>query len=58
MEKELIRLFSIPVLITKYKLNFKTELNYINKKLKLIENGTNKNFRSVDSYLLKKKNIF
>ncbi len=55
MEKELIRLFSIPVLITKYKLNFKTELNYINKKLKLIENGTNKNFRSVDSYLLKKK---
>ena len=55
MKKELVRLFAIPVLITKYHLDLKKELNYIEKKIKLVENGTNKNFKSIDSYILKNK---
>jgi uncharacterized protein (TIGR02466 family) len=55
MKKELVRLFAIPILITKYQLNFQKELNYIEKKLKLVNNGTNKNFKSIDSYILKNK---
>ena len=54
MKKELVRLFAIPILITKYQSDFKKELNYI-KKIKLVENGTNKNFKSIDSYILKNK---
>jgi uncharacterized protein (TIGR02466 family) len=54
MKKELVRLFAIPILITKYQLDFKKELNYI-KKIKLVENGTNKNFKSIDSYILQNK---
>ena len=55
MKKELLRLFATPVLITKYEGDLTKELKYIETKINWQENGTNKNFRSTDSYLFKKK---
>lgn len=58
MKKELLRLFATPVLITKYEGDLTKELKYIETKINWQENGTNKNFRSTDSYLFKKKIFF
>tara|TARA_Y100000004_G_scaffold178137_1_gene220410 strand:+ start:4210 stop:4833 length:624 start_codon:yes stop_codon:yes gene_type:complete len=55
MKKELIKLFATPVLITKYEGDLTKELKYVETKLRWQANGNNKNFRSADSYLFKKK---
>jgi len=56
IKKELLQLFATPLLITKYENNFDKELKFI-EKLKYEPNGKNGNFRSSDSYLLKKKQL-
>jgi len=56
IKKELLQLFATPLLITKYEGNIDKELKFI-EKLKYEPNGVNGNFRSVDSYLFKKKQL-
>ena len=51
MKDELLQLFAIPLLITKYEGSLKKETNYINN-LPYIEQKGNGNFKTKDSYLL------
>ena len=51
MKDELLQLFAIPLLITKYEGSLEKETNYINN-LPYIEQKANGNFKSKDSYLL------
>ena len=49
---ELLHIFPIPVLITKYELSIEDEFKFI-EKLRYIEQKENGNFKSDDTYLLK-----
>jgi len=51
MKDELLQLFAIPLLITKYEGSLEKETNYINN-LPYIEQKGNGNFKTKDSYLL------
>ena len=56
MKDELLQLFAIPLLITKYEGSLKKETNYINN-LPYIEQKGNGNFRSEDTFLLKNNEL-
>jgi uncharacterized protein (TIGR02466 family) len=56
MKKELLQLFAVPLLITKYENNLSKELAFV-EKLTYAPNGMNGNFRSKDSYVFDKKQL-
>tara|TARA_R110000822_G_scaffold95919_2_gene218812 strand:- start:507 stop:1133 length:627 start_codon:yes stop_codon:yes gene_type:complete len=56
IKKELLQLFAIPLLITKYENNLSKELAFV-EKFKYDPNGMNGNFRSKDSYVFDKKQL-
>ena len=53
---ELLQIFPIPVLITKYEPSIEEEFKFI-ENLRYIEQKANKNFKSDDTYLLKHKEL-
>ena len=53
---ELLQIFPIPVLITKYEPSIEEEFKFI-QNLRYIEQKENKNFKSDDTYLLKHKEL-
>jgi len=53
---ELLQIFPIPVLITKYESSIEEEFKFI-EKLRYIEQKENENFKSDDTYLLKHKEL-
>ncbi len=53
---ELLQIFPIPVLITKYEPSIEEEFKFI-ENLRYIEQKSNKNFKSDDTYLLKHKEL-
>ncbi len=53
---ELLQIFPIPALITKYENTFEEEFKFI-QNLRYIEQKENKNFKSDDTYLLKHKEL-
>jgi len=56
MRKELIQLFAVPLLVTKYENDLSKELSFV-EKLQYDPNGLNGNFRSKDSFVFKKKQL-
>ena len=56
MRKELLQLFAVPLLITKYENDLSKELAFV-EKLQYQPNGANGNFRSKDSFVFKKKQL-
>ena len=53
---ELLQIFPIPVLITKYEPSIEEEFKFI-ENLRYVEQKENKNFKSDDTYLLKHKEL-
>ena len=53
---ELLQIFPIPVLITKYENSIEEEFKFI-EKLRSVEQKENRNFKSDDTYLLKHKEL-
>ena len=53
---DLLQIFPIPVLITKYENSIEEEFEFV-KKLRYIEQKENSNFKSDDTYLLKHKEL-
>ena len=53
---ELLQIFPIPVLITKYEHSIEDEFKFI-EKLRYIEQKENGNFKTDDTYLLKHKEL-
>jgi uncharacterized protein (TIGR02466 family) len=56
MKKELLQLFAVPLLITKYENDLSKELAFV-EKLKYNPNGMNGNFKSKDSFIFRKKQL-
>jgi uncharacterized protein (TIGR02466 family) len=56
MTKELLQIFAVPILITKYENSLTKELAFV-EKLKYVPNGDNGNFTSSDSYILRRKQL-
>lgn len=56
IKKELLQLFAVPLLITKYENSLAKELKFV-EKLKYSPNGINGNFRSENSYVFERKEL-
>ena len=56
MNEELLGIFPTPVLISKYEKDISKEFNFI-KNISYIDNGKNGNFKSVNTFILKSKEL-
>ena len=56
MNEELIGIFPVPILLTKYTNDISKEFNFI-KNLSYINNGNNGNYKSVNTFVLQSEEL-